>query len=106
MASPFPPTLADDKGNVSITEPADQDMTTMVSPGDIMIWQKSGDISSIVAITETGGVDVFSINPAQQADGSWQATVGTMPSGSEETYSITYTIGGVTYTQDPKLRMN
>lgn len=106
VAIPFPPTLTNESGFTSITEEADQNTTTVVSPGDIVIWKKSGNISSIDAVTETGGSDVFSIDPALQPGGTWKATVGTMPSGTVESYSITYTIAGVTYTQDPKLRMN
>jgi hypothetical protein len=107
-AIPFPPTLANDKGFTSITEPADQNTTTIVSPGDKMVWKKSGDITSIDAITETSGNNLFSKDPALQKDGSWLGVIGNMKSGTTETYSITYQVEGAPenpYVQDPKLKM-
>lgn len=106
-ATPFPPTLTDDSGFTSISEDGDQNTVTLVSPGNIMIWKKSGDIFKINAITETGGEDIFSTNPTEQADGSWQGVVGNFPSGNAETYSITYSVNGVsgTFTQDPVIRI-
>ena len=80
-AIPFPPTLEDDTGFTSITEPGDQNTTTLVSPGDIMIWKKSEDITDINAVTETGGDAVFSTDPTKQSDGTWQAVVGNFPRG-------------------------
>jgi hypothetical protein len=107
-ASPFPPTLADDGGFTSITEPADKKTTTLVSPGNIMIWKMSEDIISI-KIVEKEGQDIFSINPAPQPDGTWQATVGKFPKGNTREYDIIYTVKDATgnpYTQDPKIKMN
>ncbi len=107
-AIPFPPTLADDSGFTSITETGDQNTITFVSPGNIMIWKKTEDITEINAVTETGGEDVFSSNPKQQADGTWQAVVGNFPVGNEQSYSITYTVKGAPdnpYTQDPVMKI-
>jgi hypothetical protein len=107
-AVPFPPTLTNDQGFTSITEPADKNTTTLVKNGDIMIWKKSEDITDLKAITETGGDDVFSSNPKKQDDGTWKATVGKFPSGNTQSYSITYVVKGAPkpqYTQDPKLKM-
>jgi|TARA_R100000479_G_scaffold70100_3_gene33731 hypothetical protein len=107
-ANPFPPTLTDDSGFTSITEPADQKTTTLVSPGNIMIWKISEDITEINAITETVGDDVFSTNPTRQADGTWQGVVGNFPPGNEQYYSITYTVKGAPsnpYTQDPIMKI-
>jgi len=107
-AIPFPPTLEDDSGFTSITEPADKKTTTLVNPGNIMIWKKSEDITEINAITETGGDDVFSTNPTKQSDGTWQGVVGNFPPGNEQWYSITYTVKGALknpYTQDPRIKV-
>ena len=108
-AIPFPPTLANDQGFTSITEPADKNTTTLVKNGDIMIWKKSEDITDLNAITETGGDDVFSSNPKKQKDGTWKATVGNFPANNTQSYSITYTVKNALenpYTQDPKIKMN
>ena len=104
IAQPFPPTLANDQGFTSITEPADQNTTTFVLPGEVMTWKPSGDITSIDNIIETGGENVFSVNPTKQKDGSWSGTIGAF-SGEEETYSIIYTVNGTSYTQDPRIRV-
>ena len=103
---PYPPTLANDSGFASITEEADQNTTTLVSPGNVMTWKMTGDITQINAITETGGDAVFSTDPAPQPDGTWQAVVGNFPAGNTQTYSIIYTVKGAPnnpYTQDPKI---
>ncbi len=107
-AHPFPPTLTNDQGFTSITEPADKNTTTLVDPGDIMIWKKSEDITELNAITETGGDDVFSTNPALQPDGTWKGIVGTFPPKNTRDYSITYTVEGAKknpYTQDPRIKI-
>lgn len=107
-AIPFPPTLTNDTGFTSITEEGDDNTITLVSPGNIMVWKLSGDITKINAITETGGEDVFSTDPTEQADGSWQGVVGNFPPGNAESYSIIYTVRGATenpYTQDPIIKI-
>ncbi len=107
-AIPFPPTLANDQGFTSITEPADKNTTTLVKNGDIMIWIKSEDVTEINAITETGGDAVFSSNPALQSDGTWKATVGNFPADNTQSYSITYSVKGAPknpYTQDPRIKI-
>lgn len=107
-AIPFPPTLTDDSGFTSITEPGDQNTVTLVSPGNIMIWKMSGDITRIIAVVETGGEDVFSTNPTLQPDGTWQAVVGNFPSGNEQAYSIVYAVRGAAcdcYCQDPIMKI-
>lgn len=107
-AIPYPPTLTDDKGFTSITEKGDKKTTTLVSPGNIMIWKMSGDITKINAINEMGGDDVFSTNPTAQPDGTWQAVVGKFPPGNEQAYNIIYTVKDATnnpYTQDPVMRI-
>jgi hypothetical protein len=107
-AIPYPPTLTDDGGFTSITEPGDKNTVTLVSPGNIMIWKKSGDITKIIAVVETGGDEVFSTNPSLQPDGTWHAVVGNFPSGNEQAYSIVYAVKGATcncYCQDPVMRI-
>lgn len=105
---PYPPTLANDSGFTSITEDADKNTITLVSPGNIMIWKMSEDITQINTVTETGGDNVFSTNPTQQSDGTWQAVVGNFPPGNTQSYSITYTVKGIegTFTQDPIMKIN
>ena len=105
--NPFPPTLANDSGFTSITEGADQNTVTMVSPGDIMIWKMTEDVIEIT-ITENEGNDVFSTNPSKQADGTWQAVVGNFPAGNQWDYNIKYSVRGASnnpYTQDPVIRI-
>lgn len=106
-AIPFPPTLTDDSGFTSITEEGDTNTISLVNPGNIMIWKISGDITRITAITETGGQDVFSTNPTEQADKTWQGVVGNFPVGSSGTYSISYTVKGFEeiFTQDPIIQI-
>ena len=110
-AIPYPPTLANDTGFTSITEPADQNTTTVVGSGDTMIWQISGDISGIVAITDdTANVNLFSSGPGPMNDGTgrWSGVIGNFPAGTTESYSISYNVNGAPenpYTQDPKLSM-
>ncbi len=105
---PYPPTLANDSGFTSITEDADKNTITLVSPGDIMIWKMTEDVIEINAITENEGNDVFSTNPTKQSDGTWQAVVGNFPPGNTQSYSITYTVKGIegTFTQDPIMKIN
>lgn len=105
IADPFPPHLSDDEGHNASTQEGDKNMTTIIEPGDTIIWRTSGDITSLQEITEAGGTNLFSTNPAQQADGSWSGVVGNMDSGIEE-YNISYIVdNGMFYTQDPKLKM-
>ena len=106
-ARPFPPTLTDDNGFTSITEDGDKKTTTLVRPGNIMIWKMSEDITEI-KITENDGEDVFSKDPAQQPDGTWQAVVGNFDPGNHRDYSITYSVKGAPdnpYVQDPIMRI-
>lgn len=106
VATPKPPTLSDEKGNVSNTEEGDLNFTTPVGPGDVIMWQKDGNISSLDNVFETGGKDIFIIDPSKENNGTWVGIVGSMDSGAEEEYSITYKVGGNTFTQDPKIAMN
>jgi hypothetical protein len=105
VSDPFPPSLSDDEGHLANTATGDDDMTTKVAPGDTVIWQKGENISSLDNIFESAGNDLFSIDPKQQPDGTWLGIIGSLPPCTEESYSITYKVGGNSYTQDPKLIM-
>ena len=105
IAVPKPPSLSDDEGHQADTEDGDKNMTTLVGPGDVVTWQKGGNISSLDNVFETAGTDLFIIDPSKENNGTWVGIVGSLPSGAEEAYSITYKVGGKSYTQDPRLRM-
>ena len=105
IANPFPPTLADDEGHQANTADGDKNMLTLVGPGDVITWQKGGNISSLDNVFETAGTDLFIVDPSQENNGTWVGIVGSLPADTEEDYSITYTIQGNSHTQDPKLRM-
>jgi hypothetical protein len=105
IKDPFPPALSDDEGHSANTQSGDQTFTTLVSPGDIVIWQKGGNISSLDNVFETSGNDLFSSDPVKQNNGTWKGTIGSLASGTEESYSITYSLGGLSHTQDPRLKM-
>lgn len=103
-ANPFPPTISDGSHSAN-TGPGDTAFVTSVKPGNRVVFQKAGDISSITAITDISG-NVFSTDPTLQGDGTWLGVIGNYPVSTEETYSITYRLQGKTYTQDPKLQIN
>lgn len=104
-AKPYPPSLSDDEGHQADTEDGDKNMTTLVGPGDVVTWQKGGNISSLDNVFETAGTDLFIVDPSPGNNGTWVGIVGSMDSGAEEAYSITYTVGGQSHTQDPRLKM-
>ncbi len=82
-------------------------ITTIVGAGDTVIWQQvsNGGITAITNIyPKPGSENIFSTNPAKQTDGRWQGTVANSISGSES-YSIDYTIGEISYTDDPELEV-
>lgn len=101
----FPPSLSDDEGHQADTADGDKNMATIVGPGDVITWQKGGNISSLDNVFKSAGTDLFIVDPSQEMDGTWVGIVGSLPSGTEEAYSITYTIQGNSHTQDPKLIM-
>ena len=94
--------LSDNEGHSG-----DGTITTIVHEGDTVIWKlkPNGGIDEITEIyPKTGSENIFSAAPSKQADGSWKGTVATSISGSES-YSIDYNIGGDSYTDDPKLKV-
>ena len=105
VAVQYPPSLSDDEGHTTNTELGDEAMTTLVGPGDAVTWQKGGDISSLDNIFEPVGTDLFIVDPSKEDNQTWVGIIGSLPSGSEEAYSITYKVGGNSYTQDPKIQI-
>ncbi|MFD2203343.1 hypothetical protein [Shivajiella indica] len=104
-AAPFPPAISDGT-NIVYSENDDTNLITDVKAGYNIIFKKAGDISSILGISETGGTNVFSSLPTLQPDGTWKGVIGSFPPNSEESYNISYVVNGVTYNQDPKIRIN
>lgn len=100
--APFPPTIADP---VNRTSTNDKNFVTDVKAGDTVIFQKGGDITEIIAITDNTKTCVFASGPNQQADGTWKGTIKSN-SEDEESYTITYSVGGTIYSQDPKIKIN
>ncbi|GGD85710.1 hypothetical protein [Planktosalinus lacus] len=104
-AVPYPPTISDGV-NVGSTQTEDDNLTTSVQSGNVVVFQKAGDVGAISNIYETGGSNVFKKLPAIQSDGTWKGEIGAFPAGTIETYGITYTVDNVTYNQDPKIMIN
>lgn len=104
-ANPFPPTISDGT-NVASTQMDDDNLTTAVKSGYIIVFKKAGDIGGITGIYETGGSNVFSTQPTLQPDGTWKGVIGPFPANTIESYGISYTVGAVTYNQDPKIMIN
>jgi hypothetical protein len=105
VANPIPPSISDDEGHNANTAAGDAALTTLVGPGDVVTWQKGGNISSLDNIFEPVGTDLFIVDPSEENNGTWVGIIGSLPSGAEEAYSITYKVAGNTYTQDPRIRM-
>lgn len=104
-ATPFPPTISDGV-HVASTQTDDDNLTTSVKSGYIVVFKKAGDVGGITGIYETGGSNVFSTIPTLQPDGTWKGVIGSFPQGTIESYGISYTVGAITYNQDPKIRIN
>jgi hypothetical protein len=99
----FPPVIND---GANISNPgSDDNFVTDVTLGSTIIFRAGGDITSIDGITVEAGGNVFSDGPKKQDDGTWQGTIENSSSVLESGYSLTYTIAGEQYTQDPKLRI-
>ncbi len=94
--------LSDNEGHSG-----DGTITTIVGQGDTVIWKLVPD-GGITAITniypKPGSENIFSANPSKQTDGRWQGTVANPVLGSES-YSIDYTIGEDSYTDDPEFEV-
>jgi len=105
IADPVPPFLSDDEGHTAHSEDDDKNMTTDVGPGDVIIWQASGDITSLEEISYAAGTNLFVTPPTQQSDGTWRGVIGpNLPDNAIEEYNISYIVNnGMFYTQDPKL---
>ena len=81
------------------------DILTEVSSGEKVKWKikNNSGITSIDAIIDTSSVQLFSVLPT--AANNWTGTIGSLDSGSEESYKVEHTINGVKYQQDPRLIM-
>ena len=69
------------------------------------VYKRQGDISSIDNVTIEPGVDLFSQNPTKQSDGTWKGVVGSSTPNGDTGYNVQYTLNGISYSQDPKLRI-
>ena len=109
LADPYPPALSDDEGHTAHSPNDDKNFTTDVGPGDVIIWQATGDITELLDISYTGGLDLFVQHPIKQPDGTWRGVIGpnaTTPDDTEEEYEISYVVNhGMAYSQDPKLTL-
>jgi len=101
-AKPYPPTISDGTLTVS-DEPKDKALVTAVSTGNVVHFVKAGAITKIEIVEKPVSQDLFSVNPTAAND--WKGTIGSFGKNSEEAYSINYTVGGVDYSLDPRLRM-
>lgn len=103
-------TISDDENHTANTHPNNALLTTTVDAGDTVKWTiASGSaISSITNITDKSTVNVFSSGPSAVNDGTgdWSGIIGSGHNGEVEAYSITYTVGNQTFTEDPKLSVN
>lgn len=100
----YPPVLTDDSHSSALDPYDDENFTTVIQPGDNIIWEAGDGIKSIDRVFETPGSnnDLFDPDPAK-IDGTWQGRIKEGTTGTEE-YSITYTGDDDNqHTQDPKL---
>jgi len=116
---PYPLSISDDEGHLSTTESASKELTTELVNGDLVKWviHPLSDITAIVNIEESKTkiydmkvvLPIFKTLPAptNDGDGSWSAEMQ-MPDNyikATSEYTITYTVNGQNYTQDPKLQI-
>ncbi len=105
---PIPLTISDDEGHSANTHAGDAALTTDVKQGDTVTWKFTGDIQSIDGIVYKNGansVNLFSTQPAKNADGSWSGVIGaSAPDLAIEKYDIHYTLNGVKYIEDPRIQ--
>ncbi|MBK6362157.1 MAG: hypothetical protein IPF52_01180 [Saprospiraceae bacterium] len=102
-ANPFPPVIND--GTKTSDPGNDSDFVTLVTTDSNVIIRAGGDISSIDNVTIEPGVDLFSQNPTKQSDGTWKGVVGSSTPNGDTGYNVQYTLNGISYSQDPKLRI-
>lgn len=103
-------TISLDPANNGILILSDNGQTD-VDPSDTVTWiiaQNSG-ISSITGIIDKPqNTDVFDPDPSPVGGSSnWKGTINpNIARGTEENYSIAYTVGTSSYTFDPKIKVN
>lgn len=75
--------------------------------GSVVKWKlvPNSDIESLDAIKEKD-INIFSIRPGKQPDGSLQGIVGFYPNGTTESYGVYFTVNGKQYMHDPKIIIN
>jgi len=83
---------------------------TQVDPGDTVTWNigNNSGVSEITGIIDNSAIDVFSPDPTQLGGStSWRGTVNpSIGRGSEETYTINFTSGGMQHSYDPIIQVN
>ncbi|MEM1407855.1 MAG: AidA/PixA family protein [Bacteroidota bacterium] len=86
------------------------ELVANVDPGDTIIWRATSiNQSDTVALTEFNDEsgNVFGNGgsaPSNNGDGSWTGTVGSYSSGTEESYTFSFSINGSgSYSWDPKI---
>jgi hypothetical protein len=82
-------------------------INTLVSVGDVIKWKliPNAGIESLDSIKEKN-INIFSIIPSKQSDGSLTGTVGDYPVGTSESYGIYYKVNGVTLYHDPVIQVH
>jgi len=108
---PYPLSIADDEGHLSVTEKGDEALDTIVLEGDTVIWtiNSKSDITSIDSIDFDNPTDFLEKGPTKEKGntGNWSCVIRSgkgVVNGSME-YRITYTVNGVPFIQDPKLQI-
>lgn len=104
-AVPHPPSINDGVHH-SNTEKGDHDLTTDVRAGNIVIFQKEGDIGDLINIQNGGETNIFSTGPTKQPNGTWRGVIGPFSRYAIENYGISYTVDSQPYYQDPKIAIN
>ncbi|MEP7268353.1 MAG: hypothetical protein ABI844_12070 [Saprospiraceae bacterium] len=90
---------------------------SFVAPGKKVKWvvnpkMESGLVITSILIEDDSYSDVFSPDPSPVSPGNpknldWEATVNSnLKEGGVENYTIYFTIGGFTYSYDPKIQVN
>lgn len=107
---PYPLSIGDDEGHLSSTDKGDKAIETLVYQGDTILWtiNPKSAIERIddIKISDTSFIE-SEPSKSTKFPGSWTCKI---KSGKESItgwteYTITYTVRGVTFVQDPKLQI-
>ncbi len=115
--NPNPLTIVDDEGHEAHTTKGDEELKTLVQPGDVVKFQiaKDCDIQSIDNITRNAGsaTSVFEHDPFKNPDGSWEVHIKAANvkedaphEGDTAAYTFAYTVDGKAYIEDPKIAIH